>query len=113
MFNNRIDGTALPERFNRVIRDTDAKPVPSSQDMMRICFDQNALDTVMSEHADILEFLRDRAGIDFVTGSEHTPPQPDETQMQARVIDYLIEITFDQAQRLKRLERLVNELRKD
>lgn len=113
MFNNRFEGTALPERFNRVIRDTEAKPVPSSEDMKRICFDQSAIETVMSENAEVFEFLRDRAGIDFVTGSDHAPAQLDENEMQRRVIDYLIEVTFDQAQRLKRLERLVNEMKKD
>ena len=113
MFNNRFAGNALPERFNRVIRDTDARPVPSLEDMKRVCFDQSVIDTVMSENADVFEFLRDRTGIDFVTGSDHTPPQLDETEMQRRVIDYLIEMTFDQAQRLKRLERMVNDLQKD
>ncbi|MEM9239813.1 MAG: hypothetical protein AAGB07_07515, partial [Pseudomonadota bacterium] len=59
------------------------------------------------------EFLRDRTGIDFVNTSDDPPAEPDDAELQRRVIDYLIEITFDQAQRLKRLERLVSELQKD
>ena len=113
MFNNRVEGTALPERFNRVIRDTEANPVPSLEDIKRVCFDQSAAETVIAENADMFEFLRDRTGIDFVNTSDDPPAEPDDAELQRRVIDYLIEITFDQAQRLKRLERLVSELQKD
>lgn len=113
MYNNRIKEQALPDRFNRAVHDTDAMRMPSSKDMARICFDYGQVERVIAENADVFEFLRDKTGIDFLAAPAEVAPPPDDAELQRRIIDYLIEITFDQAKRIKRLERMVKAQKPD
>ncbi|MEM7598063.1 MAG: hypothetical protein AAF382_10240 [Pseudomonadota bacterium] len=119
MFNNRIHQPTLPDRFNRIVRNGSDKPVPSLRDFTALCFDHSETEDVIAENAAVFADIRDRTGLDFLSGEA---PQgdpvigttiPDEADVQRRVIDYLIDITFHQAQRLKQLERIVDSLQKD
>lgn len=109
MFNNRIPEPVLPERFDRLVVNTARKEVPSLAEMTQTCFRHDKTDEIIEEQHELFETIRDRVGIDYLDGAAGPERIPDAAELQARVIDYLLEITFDQAQRLKRLERLVNE----
>ncbi|MEO0752913.1 MAG: hypothetical protein AAFY25_14055 [Pseudomonadota bacterium] len=113
MFNTRVHQPTLPDRFNRMVRNTSEKPVAAMRDFADICFDFAGADDVIAENAGIFDYIREHTGLDFVQRPDVEAAIPDEAELQRRVIDYLIDITFQQAQRLKRLEHMVDTLRKD
>lgn len=111
MFNTRFSDQVLPDRFDRLVTNSSHAPVPSLQEMVERCFNYDGAQDVIAEKRDLFEYIRDSFGLDFLAGDPKQSKTPHAGELQSRVIDYLVEVTFDQAQRLKRLERLVNELR--
>ncbi|MFC2970478.1 polysaccharide biosynthesis protein [Acidimangrovimonas pyrenivorans] len=111
LFNNRFEEPVLPERFERVVVDTSLCPVPSLHDMTEFCFRHDETAEIIDEQRPLFEFIRDRLGIDYLSETPAPAPPPDEAEIQRRMIDYLVEITLNQAQRLKRLERQIKDLR--
>jgi len=111
MFNTRFPDQVLPDRFDRFFANTSRAPVPSLQEMAKRCFSHNGAEKIIAEKRELFEYIRDSVGFDFLDGNPKPSKTPDEGELQRRVIDYLVEVTFDQAQRLKRLERLVNDLK--
>ena len=111
MFNTRFPDQVLPDRFDRFVTNSSHAPVPSLQEMVERCFNYDGAQDIIAEKRDLFEYIRDSFGLDFLAGDPKQSKTPHAGELQSRVIDYLVEVTFDQAQRLKRLERLVNELR--
>jgi len=112
MFNNRFPDPVLPSIFDSFLNNVSQTPVTSLREMTERCFSHDGVEEVLAEHRDLFEFIRDRVGIDFVDSPPRPSKMPDEAELQRRVVDYLVEITFDQAHRIKRLERLVDEMQK-
>ena len=109
MFNNRIPTPVLPDLFDRLVVNTTKAPVPSLREMAETCFPRGGTDEIIAEKRELFEYIRDRLGFDFLDGEARESDAPDEAELQRRVIDYLVEMTLDQARRLKRLERMMNE----
>ena len=85
------------------------------EDLVELCFRQEEIESIIEERRPLFEFMRDRLGpeFDFLTGETEPKAMPDPDKLQKRLIDYLVEITFLQAERIKRLENQMLELRKD
>ena len=113
LFNNRIPGPVMPTKFNRAVRIFDGRKVASVRDVATRCFDYSEVAAVIGENQEVFEFVRDNLGFDFFGPAPSTPIPPDLTELQQRLIDHLVEITFDQAKRLERLERQVEDLSRD
>lgn len=111
LFNTRFPDQVLPDRFDRFVTNSSQVPVPSLHDMAERCFRHEGAEEIVAEKRELFEYIRDSVGLDLLDGDPKPSKMPDEAELQRRVIDYLVEVTFDQAQRLKRLERLVNELK--
>lgn len=109
MFNTRFPDQVLPDRFDRFVTNSSQVPVPSLHGMAERCFRHECAKEIVAEKRELFEYIRDSIGLDLLDGDPKPSKMPDEGELQRRVIDYLVEVTFDQAQRLKRLERLVNE----
>lgn len=109
MFNTRFTDQVLPDRFDRLVTNSSQVAVPSLNDMAERCFCHEGAEEVIAEKRALLEYIRDKIGLDFLDGSARLSKTPDEAELQRRVIDYLVEVTFDQAQRLKRLEQMISE----
>jgi hypothetical protein len=110
MFNTRFPAQMLPNRFDRCVTNSSRAPVPPLHEMAERCFRHEGADEILAEKRSLFEYIRDRIGFNFLDGNPKPSKMPDEGDLQRRVIDYLVEVAFDQAQRLERLERLVSEL---
>ena len=111
MFNTRFSDNVLPDRFDRFVTNSSHAPVPALREMAERCFNHEGAEEVIAEKRDLFEYIRDSTGLDLLDGEPRPAKTPGEADLQRRVVDYLIEVNFDQAQRLKRLERLVNDLK--
>lgn len=112
LFNTRFEAPVRPERFDRMILNTNKKAIPKVKDMVDMCLRHDGVEEIIAEKQELFEFIRDNTGMDFLNGTTVTPKMPDMTELESRLVDYLLEITFDQAQRLKRLELQLENLQK-
>lgn len=110
LYNDRFADAVLPDRFDRVVINTNQAPVRSAHEMAALCFRYEENAEIIEEKRELFEFIRDRLGLDYLSENDQSISTPDPEELQSRVIDYLIEVSLDQAQRLKRLERVVNEM---
>lgn len=113
-FNNRYEQEVFPDRFdNIVLRRT--KNVSSISKLSGVCFDYEGLDELISKNSETFMRIKDRLGPDFNFLAETTSPKshPDNTELQLRLIDHLVEITFQQGERLAKLERFVKDLKEN
>ncbi len=111
MLNTRFHDPVLPNRFHKVVTNSSRAPVPSLREMSERCFNHEAMEEIIAEKRELFDDLRDSFGFDLLAGGAPASRQPDEAEIQRRVIDYLVEMSLDQAQRLIRLEQLVSKLK--
>ena len=109
-FNDRIEAPALPTVFDGVVRLDARAPVRRLDVLAARALDMEGLDALVAEHAPLLEAVRDAHGVDLLTAGP-PPAEPDLDALRARVLDYLIEMSFTQAQRIAALEREVAALK--
>lgn len=108
-FNARLATGGMPETFDRQVHNVHARPVPTFETLMDLCFKHDNIDGIVEEQRELFEFIKKNLGFDFLSGPPTAPRQPDQAALQTRLIDYLIEITLEQSIRLKRLEKLAHE----
>ncbi len=110
-FNSHYPGEVLPDRFNRVVINTARRPVPSARELADLCLRHDGIDEIVREKQELFAFVRDRVGLDFLSddAGEAGREVPTAADLQSRLVDYLLEITLDQARRIQRLERLVDD----
>lgn len=112
-FNSRYPGEVLPDRFNRVVINTDRTAVPTLRELADLSLGHDGIDDVVREKQDLFEFVRDALGLDLLGGGSASAgaESADVAVLQSRLVDFLLQITLDQARRIHRLEQAVEELR--
>lgn len=103
LFNDRYSDRVLPELFNKVVLNTNRRPVADLDEMIHRCFDMDNLDEIIAERAETFAYIRDMFGFDFTTVNPK-PRTVDEDAVRARLLDYLTEIVLQQGTRIYRLE---------
>lgn len=103
MFNNRFEKPVLPDRFRRNIVGA-GRQIKSVDEMAKLCFDHEGIDELVSDRAGLFDFVRENIGIDLASGEDPEARTIDRDALRDRILDYLIEITFLQAQRIQKLE---------
>lgn len=113
-FNDRHNGEVHPNRFDNLVMQR-AQGVRNLSKLSALCFEHDGLAEIVDSKAGLFEDIRDRLGpeFDFLSKPYSSKGPPDEIQLQSRLIDHLVEITFQQAERIKRLEIQMQELTKD
>lgn len=111
IYNDRFEDRMLPQQFNNFVVNPQ-RGIRSVSEMRERCFAHEGIAEIVSERRELFEFIRDNLGLDFLEDTTEHRGLPDETELRARLIDYLIEIAFSQAHRIKRLEREVEKLAK-
>jgi hypothetical protein len=110
MFNNHSKGEARPDRFERIVLNVSRRAVASVPEMVERCFSMEGIDDIVAENAEIFTFIRNTYGFDYLQGVAKEPRPVDMAELQGRLVDYLIEISFQQSERITRLERQLQKL---
>jgi hypothetical protein len=111
-FNNRYHQEVLPDLFNRAILNTQNK-VPSMTDLAELAFEYNGIDEVIEKHHELFKYMSEKLGpeFSFSENKSKNSKRPDPVVLQSRIIDYLIQISFRQADRITQLEKDVQALK--
>ncbi len=113
-FNARFSQQVLPDRFNRVVFPTGQK-IQSLRELADLCFQNDEIDEIVEEQRDLFEFIAAEFGPDFnFLEKQYRPAKvPDHSELQQRMLDYLVEMTLQQAARIKQLEKRIAALEED
>lgn len=113
-FNNRYPGEVFPDRFRRMVL-SPKYAVPSLRDMADLCFRHEGLVDIVEARRDLFETLPEKLGPDFefLNQPDTSQGMPDAAELQTRVIDHLVEIMFQQGERIAKLEKQVQDMTKD
>ncbi|MEQ8797085.1 MAG: hypothetical protein RLT87_10280 [Gammaproteobacteria bacterium] len=111
-FNAHFDNEVMPERFDKILLDRKTG-VPHLDDLISLSFEYDGIEGIVKERQDLFEFIRDNCGeeFDFLVGNPNVKTMPDASELRQRLFDFMMEITISQSIRIKRLEKLVYELR--
>ena len=112
-FNNRFPQEVFPEKFSQSV--LTRASTPNLADIAALCFQHDGIDEVIENRRDLFQTIHDKLGAEFDFLSQRYTAQaaPDMDALQRRLIDYLVEITFQQAERITRLESQIKTLIKD
>lgn len=111
-FNNRFEDPVEPPRFQTVVMRNLRKDVPRVEALLDQTQDFSATGAIVEEHAHIFEDFNRVFGFDLRRPGVAPPEKPKADDLRDRLLDYLIEINIDQAQRLRQLERRFEDMDK-
>lgn len=109
LFSTRFQQHVLPNLFNRAVIGN-SKVYPVLEDSITKYFDYESTDQIIQDNHVLFEQYRERLGIDLLTNKSEPPKTPQPQDIRRRMLDYLIEITLDQARRINHLEKQVSEI---
>lgn len=109
LFNGRFPKHVLPNVFDRTVL-SGLGGVPRLEDVVDRSFDYSETGAIIAEQAELFEHFATAFGFDPRDAAKNPPPMPGLDSLRNRLLDALLEITLDQAQRIRRLERRLNQL---
>lgn len=109
-FNDSFDGAVLPEHFDRIVIDSSRRKIKSLERIYELCFNFEGGDEIINENIEIFELIHEKVGLNLIEGAHIQKEKAHFQQVENRILDYLVELVFDQAKRIKRLERGMKDL---
>lgn len=112
-FNGRHEQEVLPARFERVVARSNHKVV-ELQKIKELCFSYDGIGEIIENRRILFEKISTDLGpeFDFLSEPSITEYKMDDADFHRRLVDHLVEITFQQGERIKRLENQVETLSK-
>ncbi len=110
LFNNRYPGEVFPARFDAQVLATNRVDVPHLDVAAQTYLNYQGADEVIAPYLDELRGITEQIGLDFLQGQAKSDGAPDVDALRNRLVDYLIEITLSQAEKISRLNERVKKL---
>lgn len=107
LFNNRFPKHVLPAVFDQTVS-RKLNSVPRLEDVIEKSFDYSETDLIISEEEALFNQFSDAFGFDVRAYPKSSPSKPEIGDLRNRLLDVLLEITLDQAQRIRRLEQRID-----
>ena len=103
LYNRRFEEPVLPEVFDRAVLPAVAD-VPRLDHILQSCFNYADTAKIVLEKSDLFGQFTEAFGFDLLKSGKTYPPQPEIGALRDRLLDVLVEISLQQAQRITQLE---------
>jgi len=113
IYNTRLPGQVLPDRFDCAFRRLDFARSPSIAALVRDSFSYEQTDAIVAEQAALFEEIKDRLGLDLLSGPGPAQKTVDPEEMRHRALEHVLQIVMQQADRITHLEQTVRRLEKE
>lgn len=110
LYNNRFQTEVFPDRFNRFIFDPGRQAAPKLAEVVRNYFDYSCADEAIATEMESFKAVGEKIGVDFTSGVSKSMAPVDMDALRNRLLEYLIEITMEQAQHFQRIEKRLKDL---
>jgi len=112
LFNDAIKAAVLPERFNRAVL-PDLRRVTPVSTMISDSLDYSDTDAIIAERAALFDRLTEICGFDPRQTERRKPTRNhDAAKVKDRIFDALVQVTMDQALKIRRIEEALERLSK-
>lgn len=113
IFNDRFECEVLPTIFEKATRISRDGLVRSIDDFSKLSLDTSGLTDILHQSEGLSEAIFSRTGIEIIENiSDRQEPSFDRSEIKDRLLDYLLEMTINQAIRLERLENLLENMQR-
>lgn len=112
VYNGRFQSDVLPHRFDQAIGDANLSSAPEISQLIADSFTYEATEQIISEKRYLFDEIREKTGLAILDEESATPRVPSEEQVRARLLEQLLYLSLNQADRIQALEALVAEIRK-
>jgi hypothetical protein len=110
VYNNRFQGEALPDLFNRAFCNLDFGKSPAIKDVLDNSFDYRESEVIIAERTALFSELRNRTQIDFFDRPSISTKEISVSEVQGRLLEHVLNIIMQQADRITALEDRLNSL---
>ncbi|MBN2631455.1 MAG: polysaccharide biosynthesis protein [Rhodobacteraceae bacterium] len=110
IYNNRFPEMVLPERFDRAFQKIDLNKSPALAEVLRENFKYDETDAVVAEQASLFAEIKERTGVDLLDGPSPLQETPDLEAIRQRIMEHVLYIVMQQADRIAKLEGTVRKL---
>ncbi|TDK50901.1 polysaccharide biosynthesis protein [Antarcticimicrobium luteum] len=113
IYNDRLRDGVVPEVFQNAFRGVNFSKTPRVEEILDRSFSYQDTGQVILENKHLFEFINEKFSIDF-TRQVHTPPAPpDAAAARERLLEHVLQIVVQQADRITELERAVTRLQNE
>lgn len=113
IYNTRLPGEVIPDRFDRAFRRLDFARSPDIAALVRDSFTYEQTDEIVAEQAALFEEIEDRLGLDLLSGPAPAQKAVDPEEIRHRALEHVLQIVMQQADRITHLEQTVRQLEKE
>lgn len=110
IYNSQLPGKVMPDRFDCAFRRLDFARSPSIAALVRDSFTYGQTDEILAEQAALFEEIRDKLGLDLLSGPAPAQKTVDLEEMRHRALEHVLQIVMQQADRITHLEQTVRRL---
>ena len=111
IYNNRQRDSALPRLFNGAFQDFPFSATPGIEDLLKDCFSYDGTDAVIAENRAPFDYIRETFGIDLLADGGSPPKTPAPDALRDRLLEHVLQIVMQQADRIRALEQRVEEMK--
>lgn len=112
-YNNRLNDPAFPHRFDNNIGRISLSQAPKIDAVLKENLSFEGLERVIASQQELFDEIRDAHGIDLLDHGITAPTAPDEQALRDRLLEQLVFMTMNQADRITELEKELAELVED
>ncbi|MCE6969896.1 polysaccharide biosynthesis protein [Cereibacter sphaeroides] len=110
LYNNRLPESVLPLRFDRAFSGISFASVPTLAGFLETALCYNATEELVESQRHTFDFIRERFGIDLLAAEAAPPRIPPPEDIRNRLIDHMLHLVLNQADRIRSLETSVRRL---
>jgi len=107
MFNNQFATPVLPSHFEKSVKRKNLSSTPKLEQILKDSFSYDDIDTIVKERERLFAFVKDTFGIDLFEEPQEPTKDLDPTDIRNRLVDYMLTLVMQQAERISQLEDAV------
>lgn len=112
LYNDRFNPPILPERFEAAVLNTSKRKPWRLDDAIALCFGFEGAVEAVENRRSLFEFIERELGLSLLQHTQGVSRGTDDQEIRNRILDFLVEINLQQAERISFLERKFVELSK-
>ena len=110
VYNNNFHESVLPQRFDAAVGRDSVSPKHNLSEIVGRSFDYRATNMIVQDNAKMFDLILTLTGVDLRVENSTVPPAPNVDDLRKDVIDSLLRLSMDQAERIYILEQKVKRI---
>lgn len=111
-YNNIFSEPVRPEQFNDAMGGVAFLSSPTLSEIIRDSFSYSETDKIVEENREVFNFIQKAFDVDLLHDEDASPETVSEEEVRNRLLEQLLHLTMRQADRIRRLETMTDNLQR-